>query len=317
MIKKAAVLLITFNRPDYTREVIASLRKAKVEKLYIFKDGPRKGNLKDTVAHDELIQLFDTIDWPCECSTNISITNLGCGLGVSSAVSWAFEKEDRLIILEDDCVPAQAFFGYCDQMLERFLDDQRVWSVSGENHYYPEWGFRGCDYLFSQYGYNAGWATWKRCWEHFDFEMKALPAVLQDKVFYDLFSDVKIANTYQKRFSKLQQMNTTPSFWTAQFGLQVVLHRGLFVIPRKNLIKNIGLVGDHTNSKNEYHNVESEEDFRVEKHPAFVIPSRALMLWHYRHRIRRIYNDMPLGYRIGRKLMNAFSRGRRLLTTNS
>lgn len=163
---------------------------------------------------------------------------------------------------------------------------------------------RGCDYLFSQYGYNAGWATWKRCWEYFDFEMKALPAVLQDKVFYDLFSDVKIANTYQKRFSKLQQMNTTPSFWTAQFGLQIVLHRGLFIIPRANLIKNIGVEGDHTNSKNKYHNVESEEDFRVEKHPEFVIPSRELMAWHYKKRIRIIYGDIPMWMRFIRKVKN-------------
>ena len=39
--KESAVLLITFNRPESTREVLKALQKAKPKRLYVFSDGAR------------------------------------------------------------------------------------------------------------------------------------------------------------------------------------------------------------------------------------------------------------------------------------
>jgi len=301
---ESAVLLVTFNRPDYTRQVIDSLRRAEVMKLYIFKDGPRAGNMGDIEAHKELLSLFQEIDWPCDCLKYISDVNLGCGVGVSTAITWAFENEDRLIILEDDCVAAKSFYPFCNQMLEMYKDDQRVWVVSGENKHFPDWGFKGADYLFSVFGYNWGWGTWKRCWEFFDFDLKKLPQVLEEKVFYSIFCDKKIADTYHRRFVRHQAKSGVHSFWLLQFGLQLVLHRGLSIIPRQNLIKNIGIDGIHTSSICQYHNIETSDNFAISKHPHFVIADHKLMKWHYNKRIRYHFGDVPVLHRAKKKVLN-------------
>ena len=44
---KTPVLILIFNRPKETQKLLASLKKYKPEKLYIFSDGPRKLNKFD------------------------------------------------------------------------------------------------------------------------------------------------------------------------------------------------------------------------------------------------------------------------------
>ena len=102
-IPEAPVLLITFNRPDYTLQVVEKIRQAKIKKLYIANDGPREGNMDDQKAREEIKNIIDSIDWDCEVHTLFQEKNLGCGWGPANAITWAFENEDRLIILEDDC----------------------------------------------------------------------------------------------------------------------------------------------------------------------------------------------------------------------
>ena len=41
------VLFIIFNRPDTTKRVFNSIKKAKPKKLYIAADGPREGRKED------------------------------------------------------------------------------------------------------------------------------------------------------------------------------------------------------------------------------------------------------------------------------
>ena len=54
---KTPVLLITFNRPKYTKEVLAALKTANVKNLYVFKDGPRPFNNDDKVNSKEIENL--------------------------------------------------------------------------------------------------------------------------------------------------------------------------------------------------------------------------------------------------------------------
>ena len=34
-------------------------------------------------------------------------------------INWFFENEEEGVILEDDVLPIQSFFEYCDELLER------------------------------------------------------------------------------------------------------------------------------------------------------------------------------------------------------
>ena len=161
------VLLITFNRPEYTKTMLDALKDANVKNLFIFKDGPRPYNEKDKIKSKDIEDLISNIDWECNVTTNYMNNNLGCGLGPYSAISWAFQYVERLIILEDDCIPTKAFFEYCSYLLEKFKDSDRIRHISGRNIYSEHHVFNKYDYIFTQYAPTLGWATWKKVWDNF------------------------------------------------------------------------------------------------------------------------------------------------------
>ncbi len=306
MIKaKPATLLITFNRPDYTERVIERLREIEVSRLYVFNDGPRMNNEMDETARKQIHALVDSIDWGCEVHKYYSDANLGCGLGVSSAISWAFKSEDRLIILEDDCIPSSAFYPYCEELLEKYKDDQRVWVICGENHDFPPSAFEMGDYVFSQYGFNWGWATWRRCWEKFDLSMPHLNYLLSTEYKYSLFSGKAMCRSYYNKLKSIRIETKRPSFWTVQFGYQILLSRGYFVIPAKNLITNIGADGDHTSFASRFINCSSYDSFSIKRHPSFVLHINSVDNYHYKHHIKRLFGTKPIIHRIKDRIMKA------------
>ena len=81
------------------------------------------------------------VDWPCDLTMEVSDVNLGCRERVASALDRAFAESETAIILEDDCVPDPTFFRFCEEMLDRYRDDERVMSVTGAN-YLGRWSRR-------------------------------------------------------------------------------------------------------------------------------------------------------------------------------
>ena len=165
------VLLIAFNRPEETSTVIARLREVKPRTIYFAVDGPRIDRPSDKNLVQMTQSLQSEFDWECRVSTKFSEVNLGCGVSVSAAISWALESEERVIILEDDIVPTVSFFEYCDELLERYVDDQHVFAISGSN-FVPSSMLPATEsYRFSSIPYVWGWAVWKRSWEAYSFDI--------------------------------------------------------------------------------------------------------------------------------------------------
>ncbi len=119
--KSSAVLLITFNRPENTKIVFNKIVSSGVKKLYVFNDGPRDNNTEDLKARNDIADMLKQYKGDCDIKTLFSKSNYGCGPGPVKAITWAFEKEDRLIILEDDCVASRSFFCYCYFVLLSFM----------------------------------------------------------------------------------------------------------------------------------------------------------------------------------------------------
>src|SRR5690606_40623722 len=114
------VLLIIFNRPDTTRLVLEAIRKVRTPRLYIAADGPRPGIGSDEERCEGARELSNSIDWDCEVIKWYREENLGHDKGVSTAISWFFVYEAEGIILEDDCLPDERFFWFCQESLQRF-----------------------------------------------------------------------------------------------------------------------------------------------------------------------------------------------------
>lgn len=290
MLRESPVLLITFNRPHETKEVLKKIKEAKIRKLYIAKDGARKGNEDDIEASKQIENLInDHIDWDCEVHKRFLTENHGCGYGVSSAISWAFTDEDRLIILEDDCVPSLPFFGFCNYNLEKYKNDARVWTINGRSHHSNDYNFN-YDYLFSQYFHSHGWATWKRVWGNFDIKMPENDNFLKDGGFYNVFFSKKEATMFNKKFEKhFTNQTLVRHSWAYPFFYYVCSNRGLSITPSKNLIHNIGYEGVHSNGRVTYlHKIEACEDYSINDEPLFVLPDRKYDYLHYKKHMKRI-----------------------------
>ncbi len=171
---QSPILLLVFNRPDTTRQVFETIRAARPPRLYVAADGPRPGRAGEAERCAEVRELTTQIDWPCELKTLFRNENLGCKIGVSSAIDWFFQNEPEGIILEDDVVPLPSFFLYCDVLLDRYRNDIRVGVISGSNlvsnHLMLEES-----YFFSRYNHIWGWASWRRAWDHYDVTMASWP----------------------------------------------------------------------------------------------------------------------------------------------
>lgn len=282
----APVLLITFNRPNYTRKVLDKIKLAKVKKLYIAIDGPRSGNENDRKALEEIHTIIKNIDWDCQVFTNFQEKNLGCGWGPATAINWAFENEEKLIILEDDCLPSGAFFPYCDYLLNKYSNDSRIWLISGRSHEPESERFRNSDYVFSHYGHSWGWATWKRCWDQFDMYMKNFPDFIKEGGACNVFFSKREGRRYNKLYRKLyKDVNLSAHVWDYQFGYSIIVNGGLCIVPAKNLIQNIGYYGTHTSKPNKYTALIAHEDFSIKNEPKFILANRDFDLYHFKHHI--------------------------------
>lgn len=156
------VLLTAFNRPEETRRVLNAIRRYAPTQLYVAIDGPRSDLTVDANRCAEVVRLLDRVDWDCRVKRLIRTENLGCRRAMEGAIDWFFESVPEGIILEDDCLPSPGFFRFCDELLARYRDDDRVAMVCGTN-VLGEWRPNESSYFFGP-GAVWGWASWSRAW---------------------------------------------------------------------------------------------------------------------------------------------------------
>jgi hypothetical protein len=235
------ILFCVFNRPELTSRVFEAIARRRPKTLLIAGDGPRSNWHSDPDLVQQTRDVVSRIDWQCDVRTRFSPTNLGCRRQMAEAITWGFEEHERLIILEDDCVPNDSFFSYCREMLDRYEDQPQVMTVSGNS--YPTTGYRDDSYRFSKYPLIWGWASWRRAWQHYDLKMNNWRSVdIQKKVLDRFTSDEQEREFWRDIFDRQHrgQINTWDYSWT----FACWENNGLAVLPRENLVSNIGF-GDH------------------------------------------------------------------------
>lgn len=242
------VLLIGFNRPDLMARVIDRIKQAEPQQLFIAVDGPRPDRPEDLGRAQACRDLSESVDWPCEVHTLFQEENLGCGRGVSTAISWFFDHVERGIILEDDILPDSSFFAFCAELLERYKDDERVFAVSGCN-LVPRSRLSQPDapYRFSQIPVVWGWATWRRSWENYRLDIsdwrKHLPA---RSLLKRLGGSPASAAFWATEFELTGRGNVDT--WDWQLTLAAMVGGQWTATSNVNLVENIGFGADATHT---------------------------------------------------------------------
>lgn len=244
---QTAVLFLVFNRPDTTAQVFEAIRRAQPPRLYVAADGPRADRAGEAEKVAKVREIATAADWPCEVKTLFREENLGCKSAVSKGITWFFEHEEQGIILEDDCLPSQSFFWFCEELLAKYSDDDRVGQISGFNAL-GNYSRGGRSYHFSNFGSIWGWASWRRAWSCYDVDIKNFPDVKR----YSLLKAVIVnRQEYEQRMKDFEStFDKKIDTWDYQWIFARLLNRFLIIIPHTSLIKNIGFGECATHTKN-------------------------------------------------------------------
>jgi len=260
------ILFLIFNRLDTTVQVFAKIREAVPSKLYIASDGPRdnrKGEDEKVSSVREYV--LKSIDWDCEVKTLFREENLGCGKAVSQSITWFFENEEMGIILEDDCLPSASFFPYCKELLEKYKDDTRIYHIAGFNPLTLT--KTPYSYYFTRIQHCWGWATWRRVWSLYNFDITDLNDFISQNKIQNLFRQKTVQDYWINIFRDMQDHKIDT--WDYQWTYTIFKNSGLCINPSKNLITNIGFNCDatHTLDTNSVFNNQKRYEIDIIKHP--------------------------------------------------
>jgi hypothetical protein len=261
-------VFLIFRRPDLTAQVFETIRQAQPTKLLIVADGPR--NEEESVLCQQARAITENIDWNCEVLRNYSDVNLGCRNRVSSGLTWAFRQVEEAIILEDDCLPHPSFFSYCESLLEYYRNDEQVMVISGNN--FQEKGGRTLySYYFSKYSFCWGWASWRRAWQHWEFNPQKW-IEFRDKNLIQTFCPNTHEEKYWTSIFNTVFLEGKPDTWAYVWLFTCWAYNGLTILPRTNLVSNIGFGPNSTNTGGKSHlsNI-SIEDIGHINHPPLMI----------------------------------------------
>jgi hypothetical protein len=171
--------------------------------------------------------------------------NLGCGKAVSGALNWFFDQEPEGIILEDDVVPHPDFFSYCEELLEKYRYNDEVCFISGRNHFYGQKANED-SYFFSSISHVWGWASWRRVWKIYDFELKSFTKKSFKNALHYYYDDPREIRYWLWIF--FQMKHNQIDSWAYPLTICLLMHQSLCIIPNTNLTQNIGFREDATHT---------------------------------------------------------------------
>jgi hypothetical protein len=247
---RTPVALMIFNRPAPTARVLEAIARAQPPLLLVVGDGPRPAHPEDRRLCEQTRAVIERVDWRCEVRTDYSGLNLGCKRRIVSGLNWVFDQVEEAIVLEDDTLPEPSFFGYCEELLERYRGDRRVQMISGTNVLPPARGDRH-SYRFSRCYHVWGWASWARAWRQYDLEMRRWPALRDSGWLERLLGDEREAALVRQFFDRAHA-GEVPT-WDIQWVFSSWSSGGLSVLPAVNLVTNIGFGAGAAHEQNPRH----------------------------------------------------------------
>jgi len=239
-------LLLIFNRPDLTAQVMEQVRQAEPSQLFIGADGPRADRPDDARRCERAREVSTRVDWDCEVHTLFRDENLGLKEAVSSAITWFFEHVEAGIILEDDCVPHTTFFPYCAELLDQYRNDERVMVVSG-NNFQPNHRTYRASYYFSVYNHCWGWATWRDAWTAYKGAIPDWSSLRETSWLEGWLGRREEAEYWAEIFNRVHR-NEIDS-WAYPWTFACWKQHGLAALPAVNLVTNIGFGEQATHTK--------------------------------------------------------------------
>lgn len=293
----APIVLFTYNRLYHTQQVVKALSNnqyASQSDLIIYSDGYKDDKEKCEV---EKIRLFlDSIVGFHSIQVIIRNKNWGLANNIIDGVTSIVNKYGKVIVLEDDLVVSPYFLKYMNEALDLYEKEEQVACIHG--YVYPV--KRQLPETFFIKGADCwGWATWKRGWDLFCPDGKAL---LNEIGKRRLRREFDFNNSYPYFRMLNHQIEGKNNSWAVRWYASAFLHNKLTLYPGRSLVKQIGVDGSGTHcGVNEMFNVTlTDSPIELSKiavqeskqgRNAFIFYFRYVMFYYkVKARLKRIFN---------------------------
>lgn len=239
------IVLFTFKRADKTLKVLDQIAQVRPSKLYILSDEGRNEEEKKTVSKLRK-DIEERITWDCELIKNYADKNRGVYENIGVGARWVLERESSAIFLEDDNLPDITFFAFCQEMLEKYKNEEKVLWICGTNYLEEYKSVMGESYMFTSNMLPCGWASWsKKFLKYYDGELKlwkdsnTRKKLIKSKKYYKPLLQQDFKN-WDRELDRINR-NLKPDSWDYQMALALKANDLLGIAPKYNLIQNIGV----------------------------------------------------------------------------
>ncbi|SEG15980.1 hypothetical protein SAMN02910276_02025 [Butyrivibrio sp. Su6] len=234
-----AVVLFIFKRLETVQLIMEQIKKVKPKVLYVFSDGPRL-EIEDEAARVNRVRKYvaGAIDWECERKLYFWEINKGCDKNIREGLDLVFSEQKMAIVFEDDAVPCQDFFPYCEELLFKYKDCDSVQYIAGFNAIGKNEIIKE-DYTFGKTVPMSGaFATWANRWNECDFDLKDWPQNRDSNRFDDVFFFREMKKRYIKGFNDIYYGKVTA--WDSKFEHDMFNKDRMVVVPKNNLATSYG-----------------------------------------------------------------------------
>ena len=243
---KTPVVFVIFNRPETTARVFAAIAEARPRKLLVVADGPREHHPGDSERCEATRSIIDQVDWDCDVSTQYADSNMGSTRRVPTGLDWAFSTEEEAVILEDDCLPHPLFFQFCEELLARYREDERIAQIGGSNLQFGH-DRTSHSYYFSRFTHIWGWATWRRAWRTYDVELRDWPELRAGAWLKEVLGDRRQERYWRRIFDSVSSGRIDA--WDYQWTFACWRTGAFTAVPNVNLVSNIGFGRDSSHTR--------------------------------------------------------------------
>ena len=238
------VIIILYNRPEHSFELLNSISKAynyKKHIFYIYCDGPKNSHDQEKIT--EINKILKNFKKKLTLKVFFRKKNLGLQNNIIKSISSVLKKYDKAIILEDDLILSPNFFLFMESALNKYKNSKKVLQISGYSYPIDYNNFHYFLPLTSCWGWGItkkNWIEFLNFYKNYDILEEKYLIIKKSK---NLKNSFNINNSYNY-FAMLENFfKKKVNSWGIIFYLYLFIENKISLFPNTSLVKNNGFDG--------------------------------------------------------------------------
>jgi hypothetical protein len=242
----APIVIFAFNRPNAFSNMIESLKQNQLSSesnLFIYVDGPREKYFEDIEKVKQVQDIALLVQGFKTTTCIFPETNKGLGKSVIEGVTAIISQYGKVIVMEDDLIVATNFLSFMNEGLDRYEQEQKVFSICGYTNRIKVPNNYVYDAYFCTRSSSWGWATWYDRWITVDWMLQDWERYKKMKKAFNRWGG---SDCFRMLRSVKEDWGDS---WAIRFGFSEFLQNKLSLFPVVSKVKNEGFDGNGVNCK--------------------------------------------------------------------